>query len=318
MRNFKSLFIVVIAFISGVFVSPYMQGHQSSQINEETKEEEEGLGEDGVIKLEKDSLELVDFKTVEVEKSLFTEKISIAGQIAQDANETHNVLPPQAGVVVENTAQLGAIVKKGDVLCRLKVEDQDTPIEVKSPYDGVIIGDFDTVGQKVEKISSLCAIADLSKVWANFDIYEKDIAKVKIGQKITARSIAYHEQSFEGTIVFISPRVDETTRTIKIRALIENPEYLLKLGMFVNGEIISQSSEEYLTLPAIAVQTLGDKRVVFVKTGDGEFRKKEITIKSQTTEQAAVSEGVNAGDMVVTDGAFLLKSGLLKDELEGE
>ena len=315
MRNLKGLFIIVIAFILGVIVSPYMRGHKPS---EEAQQEEESHEGDGVIKLEKDSQELVNFKTVEVKKSPLTEKISIAGQIAQDANETHNVFPPQAGVVVENTAQLGAIVKKGDVLSRLKVEDQPDPIAVESPYAGVIIGDFDTVGQKVETISSLCAIADLSKVWANFDIYEKDIAKVKIGQDITLRSSAYPEQSFEGKIVFISPRVDETTRTIKIRALIENSEYLLKLGMFVNGEIISQGSQEYIILPASAVQTLGDKRVVFVKIGDGEFHKKEIIIALQTTDQVAVSEGVNVGDVVVTDGAFLLKSGLLKDELEGE
>ncbi len=315
MKEFKNLFIIVIAFILGVFISPYIRGHKPSQ---EAKQEEESHGGDGVIKLEKDSLELVNFKTVEVKKSLLTEKISIAGQIAQDANEIHNVFPPQAGVIVENTAQLGAIVKKGDVLSRLKVEDQLDPIDVKSPYDGVIIGDFDTVGQKVETISSLCAIADLSKVWANFDIYEKDIAKVKIEQKIAVRSSAYPDQSFEGKIVFISPRVDETTRTIKIRALIENPAYFLKLGMFVNGEITSQGSQEYITLPASAVQTLGDKRVVFVKTGDGEFHKKEIAIILQTTDQVAVSEGVNVGDMVVTDGAFLLKSVLLKDELEGE
>ncbi len=112
--------------------------------------------------------------------------------------------------------------------------------------------------------------------------------------------------------------MDETTRTIKIRALIENPAYLLKLGMFVNGEVISQGSQEYITLPASAVQTLGYKQIVFVKAGEGEFHKKEISIILQTTDEVAVSEGVNVGDMVVTDGAFLLKSGLLKDELEGE
>lgn len=315
MKNFKSLFIILIAFIMGVFVSPYIRGQKPS---EEVKQEEESQGEGGVIKLEKESQELVNFKTVEVKKSPLTEKISIAGQIAQDANETHNVLSPESGVVVENAAQLGVIVKKGDVLCRLKVDDQPNLIDVKSPYDGVIIGDFDTVGQRVEKISSLCAIADLSKVWANFDIYEKDIAKVKIEQKIAVRSIAYPEQFFEGKVVFISPRVDETTRTIKIRALIENPEYLLKLGMFVNGEIIFQGSQEYIILPVSAVQTLGDKYIVFVKVADGEFHKKEILITLRTTDQVAVSEGVDVGDLVVTDGAFLLKSGLLKDELEGE
>ncbi|MCB9757009.1 MAG: efflux RND transporter periplasmic adaptor subunit [Candidatus Omnitrophica bacterium] len=314
MKNLKSLFIIAIAFILGIFISPYIRGHKSPA-HEETAQEHE---EEGVVKLEKESQKLVDFKTVEVKKAPLTENISISGQIAQDANETHNVFPPQSGFVVENTAQLGAVVKKGDVICRIKVEDQDTPIDVKSPYAGVVIGDFDTVGQKVEKISALCAIADLSKVWANFDIYEKDIAKVKIDQKITVRSSAYPEESFEGNIIFISPRVDETTRTIKIRALIQNTDYLLKLGMFVNGVVISHGTEEHLIIPTSAVQTFGDKMVVFVKAGEGEFHKKEIVINSQTAEEVAVREGINAGDMVVTDGAFLLKSGLLKDELEGE
>ncbi len=314
MKNFKPLLIVIIAFILGVAVSPYIRGHKSG--SDSAKEEESA--EEGSIKLDKESQELVNLQTAEVKKSPLTDKISIAGQIAQDANETHNVFPPQAGVVVENTAQLGAIVKKGDVVSRLKVEDQEAPIDVQSPYDGVVIGDFDTVGQKVEKITALCAIADLSKVWANFDIYEKDIAKVAIDQKITVRSIAYPEESFEGKVVFISPRVDETTRTIKIRALIENLDYKLKLGMFINGEIFSQGTKEYLTLPASAVQTLGDKRIVFVKTNDADFHKQEVTIVSQTTDQVAVSKGVKEGDQVVTDGAFLLKSSLLKDELEGE
>ena len=313
MRNFKIPLIIIIAFILGIIVSPYIRGHKA-----EVKKEEEASGEEGVIKMEKDSQELVNLQVVEVKKSPLTEKISIAGQISQDANETHNVFPPQAGVVVENTAQLGAVVKKGDVISRIKVEDQDAPIEVKSTYDGVVIGDFDVIGQKVERISSLCAIADLSKVWANFDIYEKDIAKVKVDQKIAVRSSAYPEQSFEGKIVFISPRVDETSRTIKIRALIDNRDYKLKLGMFINGEILSEGSQEYLTLPASAVQTLRDKKVVFVKTDAGEFHKKDIVIVSQTTEEVAVSEGVDVGDLVVTEGAFLLKSGLLKDELEGE
>lgn len=315
MRNFRIPLIIIIAFILGIIVSPYIRGHKAEN---EAKQEEEAGGEEGVIKMEKDSQELVNLQTAKVKKSPLTEKISIAGQISQDANETHNVFPPQAGVVVENTAQLGAIVKKGDVLCRIKVEDQDDLIEVKSPYDGVIIGDFDVVGQKVEPISSLCAIADLSKVWANFDIYEKDIAKVKIDQKITVHSSAYPEQSFKGKIVFISPRVDETSRTIKIRALIDNLDYRLKLGMFINGEILSEGSKQYLTLPARAVQTMGDKKIVFVKTDAGEFQKRDIVIVSQTTEQVAVSEGLDVGNMVVTEGAFLLKSGLLKDELEGE
>jgi cobalt-zinc-cadmium efflux system membrane fusion protein len=191
-------------------------------------------------------------------------------------------------------------------------------LEVKSPIPGVIIADFSKGGDRIDNVSSIYTVADLSKLGVTFDVYEKDIGKIKLGQKVLVRSVAYSEKTFHGKIVFVSKRVDETTRTIKTRALIENTDYSLKLGMFVSGEIIVESEEKYLVLPASAVQVMGDKRMVFIKTDDGHFKKKEIEIKSETKNEVAVSEGIKEGDLVVADGAFLLKSELLKDELEGE
>ncbi len=313
MKNFKIVLTIVTAFAAGFIVSTVI--HKDKHVQEA---QEEAGEENGVIKVTKDSQGLLNMETAEVKKAPLLEKLPVTGQIAQDVEQTNYVAAPKAGVVVENTAQLGAIVKKGDILCRIKPDDEDAVIDVKSPYEGVVIADFDKVGEKVETVSSLCAIADLSKIWANFDIYEKDLAKIKVDQKIVVHALAYPQESFEGKVVFISPRVDDTTRTIKIRALVYNPEYLLKLGMFVNAEIISESDQEYLTLPVSAVQTLGDKKIVFVKMSDQEFQMREVKIQSQTIDQVAISEGVNAGEKVATQGSFLLKSGLLKDELEGE
>ena len=117
----------------------------------------------------------------------------------------------------------------------------------------------------MDSVSSICTIADLSKLNGTFDVYEKDIAAVKSGQKILVRSVAYPDKAFEGEIVFISPRVDKDSHTVKIRGLIQNPEYLLKLGMFVNAELMVVSEDKYFIVPQEAVHIINAKKVVFIK-----------------------------------------------------
>ena len=88
--------------------------------------------------------------------------------------------------------------------------------------------------------------------------------------------------------------------------------------MFVNGEIVSKSEESYLTVPPGAIQTLGDKKIVFKEIADGKFLPQEVHIKTETADQAALLNGINEADVIVAKGAFLLKSALLADQLEGE
>ena len=220
--------------------------------------------------------------------------------------------------MTECHTQVGSIVQKDERLCLIKDENSGTVVEIKSPRAGVVIADFHKVGDKVDTVSVIHTVADLSKLWANFDVYEKDVAQVKIGQTVLVHSMAYSDEVFEGKIIFVSPRVDDTSRTIKIRASIENPKNLLKMGMFVSGEIVSKSEEEYLTLPSTAIQTLGEKKVIFIKVDEGKFQPREVSIKAETTDQVALNGGIKEGDWIVSKGAFLLKSSLLADQLEEE
>ena len=197
-------------------------------------------------------------------------------------------------------------------------------VEIKSPVAGIVIGSFVKSGDKVDTVSSIFTIADLSKLWANFDVYEKDVAEVKVGQKVIVHASAYSDKTFEGKIVFISPRVDETSHTIKIRAVVENKDYSLKLGMFISGEIIFESNEKYLSVSTHAVQTMNNEKIIFIKAEDGKFVMKKIHIKTETAEEVLIDESsdesaqIKEGDEVVIEGAFLLKSELLKGELEEE
>ncbi len=319
MKNTKLIIIILVSFAAGIVFTKLFLEKEMSAVEKAEEEPEDSGGE---VELKAKSQELIGLQTSRVISTKLKKIIPVIGQIARDAENVNHVTSSKSGIIKECKADIGSLVKEGDVIYLLKTDEVD--VEIKSPVAGVVIGSFVKAGDKVDSVSSICTIADLSKLWANFDVYEKDIADVKIGQKVTVRSSAYSEKAFEGKIVFISPRVDETSHTIKIRAVIENKDYSLKLGMFISAEIIYESNEEYLSVPTHAVQTMGNDKIIFIKAKDGKFVMKKINVKTETAEEFLIGssseEGaqVKEGDEVVIEGAFLLKSELLKGELEEE
>ena len=272
-------------------------------------------GESNSVAVSKASQDLISVKATTAALAPFNRKVSVTGQVAQDAEKTVNVGAPGSGEVVECVAHIGSFVKKDDVLCTVKLVNSGATVEVHSPMSGVIIGGSAKAGEKVDTVSSMHTIADFSVLQATFDVYEKDIRHVKLGQEICVSSVAYPDKCFDGAITFISPRVDPQTNAIKIRADIRNPDNLLKLGMFVTARISVESPEKYIVLPLEAVHSSGDSKTVFVRTGPEKFEAREVKVAEQSAGQVAISCGVEEGEEVVTENGFLLKSELLKSKM---
>jgi len=133
---------------------------------------------------------------------------------------------------------------------------------------------------------------------------------------VIAQSVAYPGKEFEGEIVFISPRVDVKTRTIKIRVNVENKDHLLKFGMFVTGKIVVTSDKEILVVPEGALATLNDTTVVFVPMGEDEFAVRSVVTGRTSGGLTEIRQGLSEGERVVTHGSFQLKSELLKGSFE--
>lgn len=310
MKLLKWVIIIGLSVGAGMSISHFFPNGEMQHQKEQEEHSEDGEHLD----LTKKSQELIDLKTMEAKRESLIKKIPVVGQIAQESESVSHVTALNPGVVSELKANIGAVVEKDDVIGIIKVNGGDLQ-EIKSPISGVVIGGFAKEGDKVDSVTSICTIADLSRLNGTFDVYEKDIAVVKSGQKILVRSIAYPDKAFEGEIIFISPRVDKDSRTIKIRGLIDNPQYLLKLGMFVNAELMVVSENKYIIVPQQAVQTTEGKKTVFIKTADEKFEAREIKIKDETKDQVAISEGINEGETIVIQGCFLLKSQLLKSKM---
>ena len=195
------------------------------------------------------------------------------------------------------------------------VTDNKAPgnMNVRAPRNGVIIDKKAIVGNLVNVGDTLFTIADLSKVWFSGDLYPEDIPKVHKEQKITIDfsngGQPHSEKPIFGKVSFISPVVDPTARTIKIRALMENSNSALKADMFVQGSLVL-SEKKALLIPSQAVLHLQDTSFVFTKIEPNKFKKTVIQIANEERGEVAVASGLKDGDSVVSDGALLLNAAL--------
>lgn len=317
MKNLKLIAVILISFALGIAVSRGVLNKEKAGEHKEESHKEEGHHEEETeLSLTKKSQELIDLKTKTAQLDVFKKNIQVVGQIAQDAQSSVHVVSPVIGTIMQIQAQIGSVVQKDDVLCVVsKVNGEATLHEVKAPITGTIIGVFGKAGDRVDTVSAVYTIADLTQLWATLEVYEKDIAEIKLGQKVAVRSVAYPDQVFEGEIVFISPRVDDSTHTIKVRVQVKNTNNGLKLGMFVNADIIIGSDVKYILLPQEAVHMIDAKKVVFIKIADEKFEVREVKIKDESDSIVAVYEGISEGETVVTQDGFLLKSEFLKSKM---
>ena len=150
-------------------------------------------------------------------------------------------------------------------------------------------------------------ITDLSTVWVLADVYESELARVKIGMAATLTLQAFPNRTFSGKVVFIDPVLDKETRTAKVRIAFPNPKGELRPEMF--GEVVLKSGQRQgLRVPADAIVRSGTKNVVFVAVGDGKFQPREVQLGAGDDELVEVVRGIEQGEQVVTRANFLVDS----------
>ncbi len=187
---------------------------------------------------------------------------------------------------------------------------------IHSPIRGTVIEHRLNAGDTVEPGQKLYVIASLRTVWAELALTEAQFAKVRPGQTVSLFVKAYPNQRFQGRLLSIGANVDEATRTVKARALIDNPKRLLKPGMFAEAEIAIGDGKPALALPESAVLRSPDGDwVVFVEEEPGHFKPVEIRVV-RSVDGRTVIDGLKPGVRVVTQGAFFIQSELAKAGFE--
>jgi cobalt-zinc-cadmium efflux system membrane fusion protein len=187
-----------------------------------------------------------------------------------------------------------------------------------SPYKGTVIEKHITLGEMTDPEKTLFTIANLDILWIILDIYEKDLSRIKLSQEVEIYVTAFPDDEFKGHITYISNVVEEATRTVKVRVEIDNSKRMLKPGMFATAKIVTSKPEEIFTIPLSAIQRMEGKEVVFVKKGENLFECCPVKTGREFETDIEILEGVKEGEHVVTEGAFYLKSELLKGTIVDE
>ena len=174
-----------------------------------------------------------------------------------------------------------------------------------APISGTVIERNGTIGATVGSDANVFKIIDLSSVWIDANIFEKDLERVRNGQLVNVTVPAFPGTTFTGRVILISSIVDADTRTVKVRTEVSNPDGRLKPDMFADVEIVTAAHRTAISVPLSAVLDDGGKSVVFVADGNS-YTKKEVALGLKSDDRVEIVQGLNAGDKVVTKGNYLL------------
>lgn len=234
--------------------------------------------------------------TYEREKKLWEEKISPQ----QDVLQAESALR-EAEIALNNARQklqaVGATGAAGGNLNRF---------ELRAPFDGTVVEKHIALGEQVGAEAQVFTISDLRTVWAQINVPARELPQMRVGERVTIRSSAF-EQTASGAVAYVGSLIGEQTRTAQARVAVQNPKMLWRPGLFVNVEVSGPETALPVTVAADAIQTMGDKTVVFLQT-EGGFVPQPVQTGRSDGKRVEIVKGLKAGVRYASTGSFIVKS----------
>lgn len=275
--------------------------------------------DENIVTLTAENLKHITLKTEPATSSSLGMTLKAAGRISANLNKTAKVTSTFEGRLTKLNFDLNDRVTAGQVMALVESPELlGKQLEIKAPIEGVIIERKGTTGELVDKAKEIYTISDPTQLWAIAEVKERDIAAVKIGQDATFAALAYPDEKFHGKVILIGNQVESGSRTIEVRIAVDNADGRLKPGMFADVEIVTTVLDNVLLSPDSALQTDGEEQVVFVALDGNKFEKRIVKLGLEQSGRVQILEGVKAGENIVTEGSFILKSEMLKGQLGEE
>lgn len=264
------------------------------------------------VKLNQEKQQVLGLRTALVEKKIMNKTIRALGRIAYD---------PELYQAEEEFVQALKAAQKAEKGTVPEIKEQANKLADSGRLKLKLMGLNDDLIAEIEKSGvpdrTLLYGEPGKTVWLYAPIYEYELPLVKVGQKVAVEVPAVQGKAYEGIIRSIDPVLDPTTRTVRVRAQLENTDGSLRPEMYVNA-LVEVALGEVLAVPEEAVFMTGEKNIVFVDKGNGKFEPREIFVGAKADEYYEVKKGLGAGESVVTSGNFLIDSeSRLKSALEG-
>ncbi len=241
-------------------------------------------------------------------------KLTLNGVITPNEEHLVQVTPRFPGVVRAIYKRLASRVKKGDRLLSIESDESLKRYAVTSAIDGTVIARRVGLGEHVDRQDKLMVVADLSTVWVDFRVFPRDFKKLKLDQEIEI-SLSSGEPPIKAKIAYISPIAMADTQSMLARAVVDNPNGVLRPGLFVSGRVLLDGQKAFVAVRNEAIQYLDGKPVVFVeeKTKKGKrFTAKDVELGPSDGRYTEIYYGIVPGQAYVAGNSFMLKAELSK------
>ncbi len=177
---------------------------------------------------------------------------------------------------------------------------------LRAPSSGVVVEKNAFAGAHVSTGSLLYTVADLSRVWLEGEVFEKDLSLVRVGQPAHVQMEAYPGEVSHGTVSYVYPTVSVASRTGRVRVELDNPDGRLKPGMYAEIHLDVPGEREVVVVPRTAVLSTGERDVVFVRGSGGVLEPREVTPGLPAGREIEILAGLEAGEVVVSSAGFLI------------
>jgi membrane fusion protein, heavy metal efflux system len=265
------------------------------------------LGEAKTEYLKARSLEAITAQQLKREQELYAKKISPLKDLL-DARAQHDTALAQYEASRE---KLRLLIAPAD-LSTVQWTGNGHPLSefpLVSPIAGTLVKRDLRIGGMVDRNGPApLTVINLERVWVIANIFERELAGLRLGDLAEVTVEAYPNRNFVGHVTYIGDEVDRITRVVRTRIEVPNPDHVLKPGMFARAAINTDSAQEVVVAPESAIYEVDGKPVVFVPSGDGGYSVRQVKLGSRGNETVEILAGLKQGDEVVAKGGLVLKS----------
>ncbi|MCC6847363.1 MAG: efflux RND transporter periplasmic adaptor subunit [Deltaproteobacteria bacterium] len=239
--------------------------------------------------------------------------IDLPGSVRPNGDRLAHIVPRFPGIVQEVRKTIGDPVRTGDVLAVVESSESLAPYALTTLMDGTVIEKHLTRGEAVDRDKQAFVIADLSTVWIDCSVFQKDLDRVGVGTRVRVSAGSGGPEA-EGAISYVTPVLDQPTRTATARVVLANQDGRWRPGMFVTVRILAPL-DVAVAVPPAALQSLANEQVVFVETAEG-FVPRVVRVGRAAAEAVEILAGLAPGERYISANAFLAKAELGKGSAE--
>lgn len=308
-----STIALIFAFsMLGMTHSPMVfagEGHDHDEKPPYTQKQPHHDEEENIVVLTEQAILANAIKTERASTGTISQHDTLFGVVAPTIDNTFTIMAPYQGIVEKVFVEIGDRVTKNQLL--LKVQNRQTlqSYIIKSPADGVVTERLIAQGQ-LALDQTLLTIINLEQVWVELSAFPENIEKLQIGQNGDIYDLHQHLIT-SGKVSYIAPMMTGG-HIARARVVINNRDGHWRPGMHVKADVKTAELTNQLRIKQTAIQSLEDENVVFVKTAN-RFEARHVTLGEANREWVSVIEGLNAGEVYVTENSYILKADILKN-----